>query len=302
MSRRNSPLRKAARAVGRGPSDAASPRGFAMGDARLMIQDAGVDVANRRVLNVIGATSIVDNPATGAVDLTVTSGGGSIRVSENGTPVCTRPELNFIGGGTVNLSVVDNGVDNQADITISTVTPATLAALEATALAADKLPYYISGVAAGTTDLTSFARTLLDDTTAAAARTTLGIGGSSGVAEVNFGSFPGASDTSVAVTGQADILSGSVLQAWLYPLATADHSADEHRIETISVSAGDIVAAAGFTIWAQNTSQLNEPLNSLGIGRVVTKAATSAFGNPAPSVGGQGTRLHGRYSVAWRWS
>ena len=232
------------------------------------------------------------------------AGGGAntIRVFEAGVAVGNRPILNFTESGTVNLTITDDLPNTRVNINIGTVTPATLAALEATALAIDKLPYYDSGSTAATTDLTAFARTLLDDANAAAARTTLGISGSSAVAEVNFGAFPGASDASVAVTGQADILSGSVLQAWLYPLATADHSADEHRIETISVSAGDIVAATGFTIWAQNTSQLNEPLGSLGIGRVVTKAATSAYGNSGPAVGGQGTRLYGRYSVAWRWS
>ena len=130
-----------------------------------------------------------------------------------------------------------------------------------------------------------------------------GSGSNAGIIEVDFGSFPGASDASATVTGQTGITTGSVLQAWIYALATPEHSADEHRIETISANAGDIVAATGFTVWVQNTSQLNEPLESIQTGgRITTKAAASAFGNSAPSRGGQGTRLYGRYSVAWRWS
>jgi hypothetical protein len=127
--------------------------------------------------------------------------------------------------------------------------------------------------------------------------------GSAGIVEVDFGAFPGASDASATVTGQTGITTGSVLQAWIYALATPEHSADEHRIETISANAGDIVAATGFTVWVQNTSQLNEPREpSQSGGRITSKAAASAFGNSAPDRGGQGTRLYGRYSVAWRWS
>jgi hypothetical protein len=72
-----------------------------------------------------------------------------------------------------------------------------------------------------------------------------------GTTTVDFGAFPGATDTSVAVTGQTGIVSGSLVEAWLRPVATADHSADEHWVEEIQVTAGNIVAGTGFTIYAR---------------------------------------------------
>lgn len=99
----------------------------------------------------------------------------------------------------------------------------------------------------------------------------------SGTATLNFGAFPGASDASVAVTGQAGILTGSLVEAWIRPVATADHSADEHMVETLKVFAGNISAGTGFTIYGFNTSERNDPR-------------------------GQGTRLYGQWTVAWVWN
>jgi len=99
----------------------------------------------------------------------------------------------------------------------------------------------------------------------------------SGTTTVDFGAFPGASDTSVAVTGQAAIAAGSIIGAWIRPVATADHTADEHRVETLSIIAGNIVAGTGFTIYAVNTSQVSDP-----------KGVTP--------------RIYGSWTVAWAWS
>lgn len=108
--------------------------------------------------------------------------------------------------------------------------------------------------------------------------------GAQGKTTVDFGAFPGKSDASVAITGQAGIVSGSLVEAWIFPEATADHSADEHLVETIKVVAGNIVAGTGFTIYAVNSNTLNE----------------SPPGNPQGA--GRGTRLYGLWSVAWCWN
>lgn len=76
-----------------------------------------------------------------------------------------------------------------------------------------------------------------------------------GTTTVNFGAYPGSTDASVAVTGQASIVDGSVVKAWRRIVATADHSADEHWVEEdLDVYAGNIVAATGFTIYAKSRS------------------------------------------------
>jgi len=125
--------------------------------------------------------------------------------------------------------------------------------------------------------------------------------GAQGTTTINFGAFPGGSDASVAVTGQASILAGSLVEAWLFPAATADHSADEHVVETIKVVAGNVVAGTGFTIYAVNTSTLNEPLSKAGVA-TFRSAATSVYGYGGETSGGIGTRLYGTWSVAWVWN
>jgi len=72
--------------------------------------------------------------------------------------------------------------------------------------------------------------------------------GASGKTTIDFGAFPGKSDATKAVADAA-ILSGSLAEAWLYPEATADHSADEHLLDGPNIRAGAVVAGVGFTIF-----------------------------------------------------
>lgn len=101
-----------------------------------------------------------------------------------------------------------------------------------------------------------------------------------GTGTLDFGAFPGASDASLIITGQGAILAGSLLEAWIRPVATADHSADEHMVETLKIFAGNIVAGTGFTIYGYNTNQINE----------------------GGSACGMGTRIYGQWTVAWVWN
>lgn len=113
--------------------------------------------------------------------------------------------------------------------------------------------------------------------------------GAQGTAILDFGAFPGKSDASLAITGQAAIVSGSLVEAWMRLEASPDHTADEHMVETIKLYAGLIVAATGFTIYGVNDGQLTEyplgwtPLNRAG-------------------EAGKGARIWGRWNVAWVWN
>lgn len=121
-----------------------------------------------------------------------------------------------------------------------------------------------------------------------------------GTATIDFGAFPGSSHATVDVTGQTAILTGSLVEAWLMPKDTSDHSADEHIVEPIKVIAGPPTAGVGFTIHAINANQINEPLEFAGASKFRATAAT-VYGASAPSVGGQGTRLYGQWTVGWVW-
>lgn len=112
--------------------------------------------------------------------------------------------------------------------------------------------------------------------------------GATGTTTVDFGAFPGKSDTSTAITGQAAIVAGSLVEAWIRPVATADHTADEHLVEQIKIVAGAIVAATGFTIYAFNITPHFGGGDKIDGNFTVTPTNSS--------------RLYGLWTVAWVWN
>jgi hypothetical protein len=110
-----------------------------------------------------------------------------------------------------------------------------------------------------------------------------------GTAVLDFGS--GSTDASVAVTGQTGIVSGSLVEAWIRPVASADHSADEHLLEEIKIVASDIVAGTGFTVRGYKSSdKVETPLGWLSSGQ-----------NLAGKAGGV-LQLRGQFNVNWAWN
>jgi len=111
--------------------------------------------------------------------------------------------------------------------------------------------------------------------------------GAQGTTTVNFGAFPGTADTSVAITGLTSILSSSLVEAWIIPTATADHSADEHWVDPPRVVAGNVVAGVGFTIYATARDDNGFPTQPAN-GRRQEFTNTNA--------------LYGQWTVAWVWN
>lgn len=86
--------------------------------------------------------------------------------------------------------------------------------------------------------------------------------GTQGTTTVDFGAFAAPSPNSPAghpktesavttVTGQAGIVAGSAVEAWIRATSSADHSADEHLLEALKITAYNIVAGVGFDIKAE---------------------------------------------------
>lgn len=112
--------------------------------------------------------------------------------------------------------------------------------------------------------------------------------GAQGTTTVNFGAFPGAGEATATIIGQGSILSGSLVEAWIMPTATADHSADEHWVDPPLVIAGNVVAATGFTIYAQS------PTRSQNVPDYIDGDKEQRPVNDG--------RFYGQYTVAWVWN
>lgn len=125
-----------------------------------------------------------------------------------------------------------------------------------------------------------------------------------GTALLDFGSLPGKSHASVAVTGQAAIVSGSLVEAWIRPIATSDHTADEHMVETLKVFAAEIVAGVGFTIHGFNDNPIVERVDQLERHQPASvRDRLGGSGNsPRPANNHNlGTLIYGQWTIAWAW-
>lgn len=108
-----------------------------------------------------------------------------------------------------------------------------------------------------------------------------------GTTTIDFGIFPGKSDASIAVTGQSGIIAGSLVEAWIRPVATGDHSIDEHLADPPRVIAGNIVAGTGFTIYGfiDGFQQI-----------------TRLPGAPEGGLNNSSPLCYGQWTVAWVWN
>ena len=72
--------------------------------------------------------------------------------------------------------------------------------------------------------------------------------GAQGSMVFDFGSALRTTTATQSVTGEASILAGSLVEAFLMPAATADHSVDEHVMEDLTFAVVAVTAGVGFTV------------------------------------------------------
>jgi hypothetical protein len=87
-----------------------------------------------------------------------------------------------------------------------------------------------------------------------------GGGATVGSSVLSFGAAPGTNIATITITGQAAILSGSKIKVWFQAETGTDFNAYEHGLilpQFVSLTAGDIIPATGFTIYAATQLRIN---------------------------------------------
>ena len=107
--------------------------------------------------------------------------------------------------------------------------------------------------------------------------------GFTGMVLLDFGPFPGTTDT-IALILDPNIQANSLVEAWIFPMSTADHSFEEHVVDPPEVVAGGVGAGFGFTIYGTAKSSIFSLSDPAGVRRV-----------------DQTARVYGTWNVAWRW-
>ena len=80
-----------------------------------------------------------------------------------------------------------------------------------------------------------------------------------GTATIDFGSFPGSNEASIAVTGQTSITSASKAEAFVMADSTSGtHTASDHRYfaALVGLTCGTPTDGVGFTIYARCAEKL----------------------------------------------
>lgn len=183
------------------------------------------------------------------------------------------------GTGATTKSGAQQALDLEPGVDIQAYN-ATLAALAALTLAADKLIYATGANTLAAADLTSFARTLLAGVDAAAMRTTLGLGDMSTKDDVAI--------SDIDATGTADgdsVLYGDGTWDWS-PIAIAEGAVGAPRLEDAAL--GSTVTSAGET-WVA-ARMIARAAQGIGTYILAETVGTVAAQTPGSTVAGSSMR------------
>lgn len=118
--------------------------------------------------------------------------------------------------------------------------------------------------------------------------------GAQGTAVLDFGAFPGSSVTSVDVVATG-VISTSAVEAWVRPVASADHSVEDHIIAPMRV-VGQYLSDNNIRIYGINTNDVLPPLEPITKSRAGrTSKVAELDRQPAPM-------LVGQFNVWWVWN
>lgn len=81
--------------------------------------------------------------------------------------------------------------------------------------------------------------------------------GAQGTAVLDFGAFPGSSVTTVDVVASG-VISTSAVEAWIRPVASADHTAEDHMVVPMRV-VGSYLSDGNIRIMGFNTNDVMPP-------------------------------------------
>lgn len=80
-----------------------------------------------------------------------------------------------------------------------------------------------------------------------------------GVAIIDFGTYPGSNESQIVVVGQSAISTTSKAEAWIMgDDSTGDHTANDHRYASVlmGLTCGTPASGDGFTIYARALDKL----------------------------------------------
>jgi hypothetical protein len=122
--------------------------------------------------------------------------------------------------------------------------------------------------------------------------------GAQGTATLDFGVFPGSSVTSVDVAATG-VVSTSAVEAWIRPVASADHTVEDHIIAPMRV-VGQYLSDNNIRIYGINANDVLPPLELMSIPiqaiESVSAVRVEKFERQNPPM------LVGQYNVWWVWN